>query len=100
MYESKYSIEEKDAFINEWNASGLTAKEYCNRKGISASTFNGWRRRMHPETNRKETQKTGMVRIQPSSKSGEMVLEYCGARIRFCRSALKEVMQVLKVVNG
>ena len=100
MYESKYSIEEKDALINEWNASGLPAKEYCNRKGTSASTFNGWRRRLHPETNRKETKKQGMVRIHPSSRSGEFVLEYCGAKIRFCRSALKEVMQVLKVVNG
>ena len=41
MFTPNYTIEEKRAIVEEWMASGITMKEFCRRKEINPSTFDG-----------------------------------------------------------
>ncbi|MEO5776082.1 MAG: hypothetical protein ABIQ27_04205 [Flavobacterium sp.] len=36
------SREEVEELINEWKASGIGKKEFCNRKGLNYQTFVSW----------------------------------------------------------
>ena len=40
---SLYSVEEKDAIVNEYNQSGLSPQQFCEHRGIKFSTFKNWR---------------------------------------------------------
>jgi len=35
--------------VQQWLGSGLTQKEYCNKKGISHERFGAWKRRLERE---------------------------------------------------
>lgn len=35
--------------VQRWQGSGLTQKEYCNKKGISLERFGSWKRRLERE---------------------------------------------------
>ena len=76
--------------------------EFCRRKDINTSTFDGWLNRFYPEREKKtQVKSTGLVRIQSATTNErEFVMEYGGAKIRFSQSSLKEVIQALNAVNG
>ncbi len=84
-----------------WMASDLSWAEFWRGKGIDTSTFDGWLNRFYPEREKKTCERSsGLVKIQSAAQERELVMEYGGAKIRFCQSALKDVIQVLKAVNG
>ena len=101
MFTPKYTIEEKRVIVEEWMSSGITMKEFCRRKEINPSTFDGWLNRFYPGREKKtQSNCTGLVKIQSAVQDREFVMEYCGARIRFSQSALQDVIKTLKTVNG
>ena len=50
MFTPKYTIEEKKEIVDEWKVSGLCMAEFCRRKDINTSTFDGWLNRFYPES--------------------------------------------------
>ena len=101
MFKSKYTIEEKRVIVEEWMASGISVKEFCRRKEINPSTFDGWLNRFYPDREKKTKKRnTAMVKIQAAGLDGEFLMEYRGARIRFSQASLKDVLQALDAVNG
>ena len=102
MFTPKYTIEEKKEIVDEWKVSGLCMAEFCRRKDINTSTFDGWLNRLYPEREKKtQVKSTGLVKIQSAAANErEFVMEYGGAKIRFSQSALKDIIQTLKTVNG
>lgn len=83
-------------------ASGLSRAEFCRRRGINASTLDGWLNRFYPGREKKtQSNCTGLVKIQSAAANeSEFVMEYGGAKIRFSQSALQDVIKTLKTVNG
>ena len=53
MFTPKYTIEEKRVIVEEWMSSGITMKEFCRRKEINPSTFDGWLNRFYPDREKK-----------------------------------------------
>ena len=102
MFSPNYTIEEKKVIVDECMASGLSRAEFCRRRGINASTFDGWLNRFYPEREKKtQVKSTGLVKIQSAAANeSEFVMEYGGAKIRFSQSALQDVIKTLKSVNG
>ena len=102
MFTPNFTIEEKKVIVDECMASGLSRAEFCRRRGINASTFDGWLNRFYPEREKKtQVKSTGLVRIQSATTNErEFVMEYGGAKIRFSQSALQDVIKTLKTVNG
>lgn len=101
MFTPKYTIEEKRVIVEEWMSSGITMKEFCRRKEINPSTFDGWLNRFYPNREKKiKKRQTSMVKIQIAGLDGEFLMEYRGAMIRFSQASLKDVFQTLDAVNG
>ena len=101
MFAPNYTIEEKRVLVDEWIESSINRAEFCGRKGISTSTFDGWLNRFHPEREKKShVRSSELVKIQCADQERKLVMEYGGAKIRFFQSTLKDVIQVLKAVNG
>ena len=101
MFTPNYTIEEKRAIVEEWMSSGITMKEFCRRKEINPSTFDGWLNRFYPDREKKTQKKsTGMVKIQVAVPDCGFLMEYRGARIRFSQASLRDVLQALGAVNG
>ena len=101
MFAPNYTIEEKRVLVDEWIESSINRAEFCRMKGINTSTFDGWLNRFYPERDKKTCERSsGLVKIQSAAQERELVMEYGGAKIRFCQSALKDVIQVLKAGNG
>ena len=96
------SIEEKRAIVEEWRGLDLTMSEFCRRKELSASTFEGWLNKFYPDRAKKTQQNKCMdlVKIQESRPERVLEMQYKGATIRFAQSSLREVLQVLDAVNG
>jgi hypothetical protein len=46
--------------VQQWRGSGLTQKEYCNKKGISVERFGAWKRRLEREA---QSRRGGIVAI-------------------------------------
>ena len=40
---SLYSLEERDAIVNEYNQSDLSPQQFCEHRGIKFSTFKNWK---------------------------------------------------------
>ena len=101
MFTPKYTIEEKRVIVEEWMSSGITMKEFCRRKEINPSTFDGWLNRFYPDREKKiKKRQTSMVKIQIAGLDGESLMEYRGAMIRFSQASLKDVFQTLDAVNS
>ena len=102
MFTPNFTIEEKKVIVDECMASGLSRAEFCRRRGINASTFDGWLNRFYPGREKKtQSNCTGLVKIQSAAANeSEFVMEYGGAKIRFSQSALQDVIKTLKTVNG
>ena len=101
MFTPNFTIEEKKVIVDECMASGLSRAEFCRRRGINASTFDGWLNRFYPGREKKTQSNCTGVKIQSAAANErEFVMEYGGAKIRFSQSALKDVIQTLKTVNG
>ena len=101
MFTPNFTIEEKKVIVDECMASGLSRAEFCRRRGINASTFDGWLNRFYPDREKKtKKRQTSMVKIQSAGLDGEFLMEYRGARIRFSQASLGNVLQALDAVNG
>ena len=101
MFTPKYTIEENRVIVEEWMSSGITMKEFCRRKEINSSTFDGWLNRFYPDREKKtKKRQTSMVKIQTAGLDDEFLMEYRGARIRFSQASSKDVRQALDAVNG
>ena len=95
------AVKTKRVLVDEWIESSINRAEFCRMKGINTSTFDGWLNRFYPEREKKTCERSsGLVKIQSAAQERELAMEYGGAKIRFCQSALKDVIQVLKAVNG
>ena len=101
MFTPNFTIEEKKVIVDECMASGLSRAEFCRRRGINASTFDGWLNRFYPGREKKTQSNCRLVKIQSAAANeSEFVMEYGGAKIRFSQSALQDVIKTLKTVNG
>ena len=68
MFTPKYTIEEKRVIVEEWMSSGITMKEFCRRKEINPSTFDGWLNLFYPDREKKtKKRQTAMVKMTSSS---------------------------------
>lgn len=38
----RYSAEDRERFIREYEESGLSRRDFCARRGINLTTFHGW----------------------------------------------------------
>ena len=101
MFTPKYTIEEKRVIVEEWMASGIVRAEFCRNKGINPSTFDGWLNRFYPDREKKTKKRnTAMVKIHEADLDCGFLMEYRGARIRFSKASLRDVLQALDAVNG
>ena len=77
------SAEDRAQLIVEWELSGLTRREYCQRQGIPVTTFDYWRRQSEDAertaaaggplacTSQAQPAKLVRVRIAPSALEAE-----------------------------
>ena len=101
MFTPNYTIEEKRVIVEEWMASGIVRAEFCRNKGINTSTFDGWLNRFYPDREKKTKKRnTAMVKIHEADLDCGFLMEYRGARIRFSKASLRDVLQALDAVNG
>ena len=101
MFTPNYTIEEKRVIVEEWMASGIVRAEFCRNKGINPSTFDGWLNRFYPDREKKtKNRNTAMVKIHEADLDCGFLMEYRGARIRFSKASLRDVLQALDAVNG
>ena len=101
MFTPNYTIEEKRVIVEEWMASGIVRAEFCRNKGINPSTFDGWLNRFYPDREKKTKKRTtAMVKIHEADLDCGFLMEYRGARIRFSKASLRDVLQALDAVNG
>ena len=101
MFTPNYTIEEKRVIVEEWMASGIVRAEFCSNKGINPSTFDGWLNRFYPDReNKTKKRNTAMVKIHEADLDCGFLMEYRGARIRFSKASLRDVLQALDAVNG
>ena len=101
MFTPNYTIEEKRVIVEEWMSSGTTMKEFCRSKEINPSTFDGWLNRFYPDREKKTKKRnTAMVKIHEADLDCGFLMEYRGARIRFSKASLRDVLQALDAVNG
>ena len=56
---SRRTLEQWRELIQGWPGSGLTQAEYCDRHGLSVSSFHRWRERLRPEPNAVEARLAG-----------------------------------------
>lgn len=64
------SPEQKDALFKEWQNSGLTKKEFCEKKQLSYQTFIWWFSRK-----KIKEKKSGFVPVQVDAVSGANCIE-------------------------
>lgn len=95
------TIEEKKVIVDEWKATGLSMAEFCRRKELSSSTFEGWLNRCYPDRERKvqAPANRNMVKIQPPASRSDCMMEYRGARIHFSQSNMKDVLSALFLMS-
>ena len=60
------SPEERNRFLAEWQASGLSAKEFAPRAGVTPHTLYAWRRRARTTTNQAEPPRFAEVVVRSS----------------------------------
>ena len=75
MFTPNFTIEEKKVIVDECMASGLSRAEFCRRRGINASTLDGWLNRFYPGREKKtQSNCTGLVKIQSAVQDREFVM--------------------------
>lgn len=100
-YAKMTPVEQRVAVVAEWERSGLTMNEFCQRRGLNASTLGWWRRRLR---GREEGNKAvELVEIRPSGTAAERAVEIVlanGIRLRvpvgFERRSLEEILAVVR----
>ena len=95
------TITQFSAFLVIQFSSLISMKEFCRRKEINPSTFDGWLNRFYPDMEKKtKKRQTAMVKKRAAGLDGEFLMEYRSARIRFSQSSLGNVLHALDAVNG
>ena len=88
------SLQEKMfALVDEYHQSGLSAKVFCEGKGISPSRFYYWIRK------RKQQDKSGFIKINPDSKINSVPVELIypnGVRLQLPVSDLDVITKLIK----
>lgn len=85
------TITQFSAFLVIQFLSLISMKEFCRRKEINPSTFDGWLNRFYPDREKKTNKRqTAMVKIQAAGLDGEFLMEYKGARTRIQPSIIGE----------
>jgi hypothetical protein len=88
--------------IREWRASGLTGRAFCERRGLSACSFYGWRR----ELERRDADHSAFVPVhvvldEPKAPGGALDLVLAeGRTVRvapgFDAATLRQLLAVLE----
>jgi len=63
----KYTSEQIQVAINEWQVSGLTKKEFCAQRNICHQTFYNWLKRVNPTKSSGFTEVTLASHHQPGT---------------------------------
>jgi hypothetical protein len=88
-------------WLGEWQASGLSARAFCGRRGLTVATFYAWRRVLH----RREAERAEFVPVQvvadpmPAHTSAQEVVLSDGRTVRvtpgFDAATLRQLLAVL-----
>jgi transposase-like protein len=100
-YAKMTPVEQRVAVVAEWERSGLTMNEFCQRRGINPSTLGWWRRELRRRGDRKKA--VELVEIRPAGTEAERAVEVVlanGIRLRvpvgFERRSLEEILAVVR----
>ena len=104
----RFSPEERDRFLAEWQATGVSAAEFAPRAGVTAHTLYAWRRRVRAAAQEVATSRFAevVVRSSPASAAGgspariEIVVGDALVRVgaAFDDAQLRRVLDVLRTV--
>ena len=67
---SPLNWEEKESVCEEWHASGLSRRKFCEQKSLAISTFSGWCRRFWPSK-----RKSKLCQVQITHPKNAMAME-------------------------
>jgi hypothetical protein len=95
---TRYSVKEKEKWLEEWKKSGKSARAYAKENGINPQTFSKWSKREAPP---------GFVEVQQAAGTGlmasgnEILIEKGDLRIRLPSGvSMRDVCAVVERVGG
>lgn len=97
MQKSK-TRKEKQQLIENWQASGLTARKWCLQHHIPVSTFYGWRRNRISSKNLNEI---SFMELPEKGTAAEIRLEYKGVSILVPKNFNDKLLRAcIQVIGG
>ena len=77
----RLSASEAAAALATWQASGVSLRAYCRRRGWNPERLRYWQRRSDPATR----PPSGFVEVRPDGRDGHLEISMAnGARIQVC----------------
>lgn len=94
--------QERQALVSECRASGMTAKAWCEAKGIEYQRYIGWATKVNQEEQNKPQQWAAVTLTKEAPATGEIRLN-CGkwticVGTEFSPALLADVLRVVDVV--
>lgn len=93
----KYSAQQRDKLLREWEASGLSAPEWCKKKKIPYQTLVHWRKTI--KTGRHQPSFVEIV-DQPKIQQDSLEVLYGKATIRLNLNSEAALQLLLKVLRS
>jgi hypothetical protein len=95
-------IEEKQALVAECRASGMTAKEWCELKGIKYSRYYSWATTVNRESKQVEPQQWADVTMTTEEHSKGAIKLHCGNLTISVEPGFNPTLlaDILKIVNA
>lgn len=92
----RFTLEQKKAWIAEWNSSSKTKKVFAQEIGVARSAFCRWTRELDGGQ--------GFVKIgthrKPQSEDRMIEAEYRGCVLHFAEGSLHAVLEALSAINA
>ncbi|MFI3327043.1 MAG: IS630 transposase-related protein [Clostridia bacterium] len=78
----KYSKEEKEKILKEYNASGMSAVKFCETQKVGVATLNRWL-----GFEKTKFLKLGSIenKIEQNAKVDEICMEFCHGQTKFLK---------------
>jgi len=61
----RYSAEDRERLIQEYQASGLGRREFCEQHGVNVTTFHGWFKKRRKKTAKFAEVKLAVANAEP-----------------------------------
>jgi hypothetical protein len=77
-----------DAILADFRSSGLSAHSFCTQRGLSYTTFCGWRKRSQAQGVADSNQSPAVITFAPTAVTGSSPEEY---RIEFACGTVQRI---------